>query len=201
MKVLTRGICEGPQGSAKIREQLLEEEREKGLKALHDELKAIDPTLGAKLHPNDRQRIMRAVEVFRSTGRPLSQWQEEHRFEQTLYPSIKVFLHREREVIYERINRRVMVMIEQGFKEEVEQLLQMGYGPELKPMQSLGYKQMVQHLLGKCSLDEAVYSIQKETRHYAKRQMTWFRADPEFQWMDAGQRDGIVEWVEKRIGE
>jgi len=201
MKVLTRGICAGAPGDPVIREMLLHEEQERGLGALHAELLQVDPVLGKKFHSNDRQRIIRALEVFRLTGKPLSHWQAEHRFAQTLYPSIKIFLFREREEIYDRINRRVLSMMEQGFLEEVRSLLERGYDPGLKPVQSLGYKEMTQHLLGKCSLDEAVDQTQRESRRYAKRQMTWFRGDPEFKWLKAEAEEEIGDAVSRLIGE
>lgn len=199
MKVLTSGICEGPSVDPAVRHQLREEERERGLAILHAELWAVDPPLGESLHPNDRQRILRGLEVFRSTGRRLSEWQSEHRFEPRLYPTIKIFLCRSREDLYDRINRRVMEMMRIGFLSEVEELLARGYGPELKPMQSLGYKHMVRHLLGNVPLEAALEQMKRDTRRYAKRQMTWFRGDPEFRWVDAEDRESVIEWVEQRI--
>lgn len=199
MKVLTRGICEAIPGDPEVRKQLTREEEERGLAALHGELTHIDPPMGARLHPNDRQRILRAIEVFRLTGRPLSEWQAQHCFGESPYRTIKVFLYREREELYERINRRVHTMMEQGFYDEVRSLLDRGFGPELKPMQSLGYKQLVQHIQGALSLDRAVYEIQRETRRYAKRQITWFRADPEFQWFDAEKGEDAIRWIIEQL--
>lgn len=199
MKVLTRGICEGPTMEPAIRLQLQQEERERGLLALHSELEVVDPDLGESLHPNDRQRILRGLEVFRATGRRLSEWQAEHRFERSLYPTIKIFLFRSREALYERIDRRVLQMMDSGFLAEVAQLLARGYGPELKSMQSLGYKHLTQHLLGELPLEAAVDLMKRDTRRYAKRQTTWFRGDAEFRWMDAEDGRAIMSWVENRI--
>jgi tRNA dimethylallyltransferase len=200
MKVLTRGICEAIPGDPEVRKQLAREEEERGLLDLHGELAHVDPAMGSRLHPHDRQRILRALEVFRLSGKPLSQWQAEHCFGESPYRTIKVFLFREREELYERINRRVLVMMEHGFAEEVRSLLQMGFGPDLKPMQSLGYKQMVRYLAGECSLDQAISEIQRETRRYAKRQITWFRSDPEFKWFGAGKGDEVVHWIGEQLG-
>lgn len=185
MKALEKGICPGAPGDDRVREALLREVAERGLADLHDELRRVDPASGRRIHINDRQRIVRALEVYRLTGRPLSEWQEQHSFQHSAYGTVKIFLHREREDIYDRIDRRVYAMMEQGFLDEVQGLLDRGYGPHLKPMQSLGYKQLVRRLLGEITIEEAIYQIQRETRHYAKRQMTWFRGDPEFQWIDA----------------
>ncbi len=199
MKILIGGICPGAPGSPAVREQLLVEEKDKGLGALHSELLAVDPPLGKRFHPNDRQRILRALEVFRATGEPLSRRQEEHRFGQTLFRTVKVFLYRERGDVYDRIDRRVDAMIGEGFVKEVAGLLKMGFGPGLKPMQSLGYRQIVGHLMGETALEDAIYRIKRETRRYAKRQMTWFRADPEFKWFDAQDGEAILQWTREEL--
>ena len=195
MKILSRGICEGAPADPAVREQLFMEEQQHGLPILYRELSEVDPILAAKIHPNDRQRIIRALEVFRLTAKPLSHWQREHRFEEQRYRTIKVFLYREREELYRRIDDRVHEMMDRGFVEEVRKLLHMGYGPELKSMQSLGYKQLVQHLLGECSLDAAVSSIQRDTRRYAKRQATWFRGDTEFNWIHSEDSKKVLDYV------
>jgi len=201
MKVLTRGICQGPVVDPAVRRDLKRRVETEGLASLHAELKSVDAVLGASLHPHDRQRILRALEVFQSTGRPLSEWQASHGFEQSLYPTVKLFLHRDRQELYRRIDRRVIEMMDSGFLEEVRMLLRMGYGPELKPMQSLGYRQLVLHLVSGLPLEEAVERIQRETRRYAKRQLTWFRGDPEFHWMDADDATAVAEWVENRLSD
>jgi tRNA dimethylallyltransferase len=185
MKALLHGVCPGAPGSEEVKEELRRELEERGLDELHAELGRVDPRAARRIHPNDRQRILRALEVYRLTGAPLTEWQERHGFQDAPYRRVvKIFLHRDREELYARIDARVHLMLEQGFIEEVRRLLEMGYGPELKPMQSLGYRQATQYILGNTTLEEAVRQIQQETRRYAKRQMTWFRADPEFQWID-----------------
>jgi tRNA dimethylallyltransferase len=195
VKVLTRGLCDGASGDLRVRGQLFRELLEQGLPRLHEELLQVDPDAGRRIHPHDRQRIIRALEVHRLTGRPISSLQSQHRFSQDMYRSVKIFLYRERNALYERIDRRVQQMMDEGLVEEVRRLLEMGYGPELKPMQSLGYKQVSAYLRGACSLDSAIYEIQRATRRYAKRQLTWFRSDPEFRWFDAESRKEILEWV------
>ncbi len=195
MKVLTRGICPDAPGDPELKQQLLRELEDRGLASLHQELREVDPEAGQRIHPHDRQRIMRALEVYRLTGSPLSLRQAQHRFNERIYRSIKIFLYRERNVLYERINRRVLQMIDEGLLEEVRQLLARGYGPELKPMQSLGYKQMAAYLRGVSSWDSAVSEMQQATRQYAKRQLTWFRGDPEFRWFHADSRNEILEWI------
>lgn len=199
MKVLTRGICEAAPGDATLRRQLLQELATQGLPRLYGELSEVDPELAEKIHPNDRQRIIRALEVYRLTHTPLSRWQSRHRFQATRYPSIKVFLFRDRQEMYERIDRRVHWMMAQGFLDEVRQLLAMGYSPALKSLQSLGYKQLIQHLSGQCSMDEAIHQIKRATRHYAKRQLTWFRGDPEFSWLHADDGQELVDFIQRAM--
>ncbi len=191
MKVLTRGICSGPPSDPAVKEALLREEETVGLEGLFSELVRVDPRAASRIHPHDRQRVLRALEVFRISGVALSDLQSGHRFERTVFRAVKIFIYREREELYERINRRVDRMIEQGLEDEVRRLLLMGYGPDLKSMQSLGYRQMALHVLGKLSLIEAATLIKRDTRRYAKRQHTWFRGDPEFSWFHAEDRDGI----------
>jgi tRNA dimethylallyltransferase len=196
LKVLTRGICPGAPGDPGVREKLLRELETHGLQGLHEELLQVDPEAAGRIHPHDRQRIIRALEVYRVTARPLSLWQSQHRFDQRLYRTVKIFLYRERNVLYERINSRVQQMIEVSLVEEVRGLLQKGYGPELKPMQSLGYRQIAAYLQGRCSREAAISEMERATRRYAKRQLTWFRGDPEFRWFDADHREEILAWIE-----
>ena len=128
--------------------------------------------------------MIRALEVFDSTGVPISFYREQHCFGERPYLTLKVGLEMNRDRLFRRIDERVDQMLEKGFLQEVERLMGMGYGPELKPMQSLGYKQMVQFLLKEIGWDEAVRRMKRDTRHYAKRQWTWFKADPEVRWWD-----------------
>ncbi len=199
MRVLTRGLCPGPPSDAELKNKLIADEKSRGLGQLYCDLGRIDPESAARIHPNDRQRILRALEVFGLTGVPLSVLQKAHGFKEQLFPAIKVFINRERGELFERIDRRVDSMLERGFKDEVERLLAMGYSRDLKSMQSLGYRQMAAHLAGAISLDEAVYQIKKQTRHYAKRQITWFRGDHEFTAFDADDIEGICRYVEQAI--
>jgi tRNA dimethylallyltransferase len=184
IKTLTQGLFSSPKIDPQIRELLKQEAKEKGSDALYERLKKVDPKTAFQLHPNDLFRIIRALEVFDSTGAPISFYREQHRFGERPYKTLKIGLERNREKLYDRIEERVDQMLENGFLQEVEKLMEMGYGPELKPMQSLGYKQTVQFLMKEIKWDEAVRQIKRDTRHYAKRQLTWFKADPEVQWWD-----------------
>ena len=184
IKTLSEGIFKSPKIDPSLRENLKKEAEEKGTESLYERLKKEDPKTAFSLHPNDLFRIVRALEVLDSTGIPISFYREQHRFGEKTYLTLKIGLKINRDVLYRRIDERVDQMLEKGFLQEVEGLMEMGYGPELKPMQSLGYKQMVQYLLKEIGLDEAVRQIKTKTRRYAKRQLTWFKADPETQWWD-----------------
>jgi tRNA dimethylallyltransferase len=199
LKVLSHGICEVAPGAASVRQSLQRELTEHGLVHLYRELQRIDPVLAERLQPRDRQRILRALEVFLVTGRPLSSWQADHGFRQPRYRTIKVFVSRPREELYERINHRVQAMMAWGFLDEVKSLLARGYGLELKSMQSLGYRQLTEHLRGRVSLEEPVQAIQRDTRRYAKRQLTWFRGDQEYQWLTAGDPELVWRYIKERL--
>lgn len=146
-----------------------------GNEYLHQKLAQVDPEAAGRIHPNDTVRIIRALEVFELTGTPISKLQTKHGLK---YPVIYIFLDRDRDELYERINRRVDLMLEQGLLEEVKQLLNMGYSADLKPMQGLGYKQLIDYLEERLSLNEAVEQMKQKTRNYAKRQITWFKREP-----------------------
>ena len=184
IKTLTQGLFSSPKIDPHVKESLKQEAKEKGTDALYERLKKVDPKTAFHLHPNDLFRIIRALEVFDSTGAPISFYREQHRFGEKPYLTLKVGLEINRDRLYHRIEKRVDQMLEKGFLQEVERLMEMGYGPALKPMQSLGYKQMVQFLLKEIGWDEAVRQMKRDTRHYAKRQLTWFKADSEIHWWD-----------------
>ncbi len=199
MRALTRGLCAGPPSEPQVKERFVSLEKTLGLAHLYGELLRVDPASAAKIHPNDRQRIIRALEVFHVAGVPLSALQRSHGFARELFPTVKVFITRARDVLYRRIEQRVDSMMEEGLRAEVEGLLDMGYGPELKAMQSIGYRQMAAHLAGKMSLDEAVLEIKRQTRRYAKRQITWFGADSEYRCFDAEDKGGIIAYFRQSI--
>jgi tRNA dimethylallyltransferase len=184
IKTLTQGLFPSPPLDPKVRERLKREGEEKGGEVLYQRLKEVDPETASRLHPHDLFRIVRALEVFESAGVPVSFLRGEHRFGDSPYRLLKIGLKMDREKLYRRIEERVDRMIERGFLEEVRGLLEMGYGPQLKPMQGLGYKQLIRFIRKEIGWDEAIRQIKRDTRHYAKRQWTWFQADPEVCWRD-----------------
>jgi tRNA dimethylallyltransferase len=196
IKTLTQGLFPSPPIDPAVRERLKREGGERGSDFLYHRLKGIDPATASRLHPHDLFRIVRALEVFESTGTPVSFFRGQHWFGDRPYESLKIGLEVEREKLYARIEERVDRMTDRGFLEEVRGLMEMGYGPQLKPMQSLGYKQMVLFLLKGIGWEEAVRQIKRDTRHYAKRQWTWFKADPEVRWRDdSSDRERIFHEV------
>lgn len=185
----------------KLRDDLKNRAAHYGNDVLHAELLKVDPEAASRIHPNDTVRVIRALEVYYSTGSPLSQIQGKR---PSRYRPIYLFFDREREELYSRIDERVDHMVGQGLITEVERLLEQGYGPDLKPMQSLGYKQICDHLFGKIALMEAITLIKQKTRNYAKRQLTWFKREP----IDKVIRlsgdgtqfyDEILEYIEGRL--
>ena len=195
IKTLTQGLFFSPKIDPHVRECLRQEAKEKGADAFYERLKKVDSQTASHLHPNDIFRVIRALEVFDSTGTPISFYREQHRFGERPYLTLKIGLEVDRDTLYRRIEERVDQMLERGFLREVERLMEVGYGPELKPMQSLGYKQMVQFLLKEIGWDEAIRQMKRDTRRYAKRQWTWFKADPEVHWWDesAGRQKIFLE--------
>jgi tRNA dimethylallyltransferase len=196
IKALTQGLFASPKILPSVRERLKHEAEQKGKGALYRRLKEVDPETAARVHSNDLFRTVRALEVFESTGLPISFFRDQHRFGDRPYLTLKIGLEMDRGKLYCRIEERVDRMIEKGFLQEVKGLLDMGYSRGLKPMQSLGYKQMVQFLSKGLGWDEAVGQMKRETRHYAKRQWTWFKADREVRWRDeSADRDKIFKEV------
>ena len=160
-----------------LRKELNEQAEKYGSDYIHRKLAKVDPVAAAKIHPHDLRRMIRALEVFQITGTPISKLQQK-RGAGFKYDVIYLFLNRERDELYNRIELRAERMINEGLVEEVRSLLKSGFSPQLKPIQSLGYKQICGYLQGNVSLEEAIASIKQETRRYAKRQLTWFRKEP-----------------------
>jgi tRNA dimethylallyltransferase len=197
MKVLTRGLFETRTADAFIRDRLTAEAETAGLAGLYGRLGEVDPEAAARIHPNDRYRIIRALEVFESTGSPISSHHQAHGFSDCPYRVFKIGLFMDREILYDRIDRRVEQMIGAGFVEEVKGLLHGGFGPELKSMQSIGYRHVTAFLLGDVPWDEAVETFKRDTRRYAKRQLTWFRADKEMAWFEPSEIRIMREKIER----
>jgi tRNA dimethylallyltransferase len=168
---------------------------DKGSEHLHRQLCDCDPAAADKIHPHDSFRIIRALEVFDTTGTPISQGQKKHRFATPRYRSLTLGLYMDRKVLYDRINQRVDAMIARGLLKEVQTLVQNGYALDLKSMQSIGYRHMGWVIQGKIDLDTAVRLLKRDTRRYAKRQFTWFRKEPGIVWIEPEPKDQAVRLV------
>lgn len=184
IRALLKGLVDSPGGADDFRKALHEEAGRLGNEALLERLRQADPELAERLHPNNLPRIIRALEVHHLTGIPLSRYQQEHGFSGQRYRNLQIGIRVGRPLLYSRIDQRVDRMLEQGLQHEVQQLLSAGYGPESKAMRAIGYKEMVACLAGEHSQEEAIRLIKRNTRHYAKRQLTWFNADQDILWLE-----------------
>ncbi len=185
LRVLRYGIFSGPGAAPAIRRELLEAAREHGVEYLYDELRRVDPAAARRLEPRDLYRIVRAIEVFRVTGVAISRHQAGHGFSRPQYHSLTIGLRMERERLYRQIDQRFDAMMAAGLVEEVRALLERGYTPDAPPLSTIGYKHIALYLRGLSSLEQAVALAKRDSRRLAKRQMTWFRRDPEIVWIDA----------------
>lgn len=192
LRALTKGLVAAPGGNEEIRRELREVAEREGGEALHALLERVDPVTAARLHPNDRLRIIRALEIWRCTGRPVSHLREEHGFSDAPYECLKIGLAMDRTVLYEKIHARVDSMVREGFPEEVKSLLERGYSPSLKAMRSIGYRHMIEYFNGTHTLEDAVLLMKRDTRRYAKRQLTWFNQDREIKWIELPENLAII---------
>lgn len=189
LRALTQGLFQGPGADEKVRERLHKEALEKGTGFLHERLAKVDPKTAARLHQNDRTRIIRALEVYEVTGRPISEWQEKGQYPETEFSFVQVGLQMERSRLYERIDRRVDQMLANGLRREVEKILASGVSPESPGLKTVGYQEVIVHLAGRCSWDKTVALIKQHSRNFAKRQLTWFRSQTDIIWLDAEAPD------------
>lgn len=169
--------------------------KEKGAAYLHNMLRKVDPKSAEDIHANNVKRVIRALEYYRQTGQKMSEHNEEERRKESPYEFVYFVLNAPREQLYARIDRRVDQMIEEGLVDEVKHLKELGCTKEMVSMQGLGYKEILTYLDGECDLDTAVYTIKRDTRHFAKRQLTWFRRERQVTWI---QKE-VYDYDEDRI--
>lgn len=186
LRLLVNGICEAPAQDPEFRSKLEDEITSIGLGALHDRLQEIDPESALGIHPNDRTRIVRALEIYELTGTPASEFRKMHGYSDERYDALKIGLNIDREELYRRINERIDGMIEAGLIDEVKDLVER-HGPDAQGLRAVGYREFVRHLQGELTLDEAVDLAKRNSRRFAKRQLTWFRSDDEIQWFQPDQ--------------
>jgi tRNA dimethylallyltransferase len=187
LRALFKGIFKGPGRDEKIRQKLKDRAEKCGSESLYLELKKKDPEAAQKIGPHNLVRIIRALEVYELTGKRISDLQKEGEYPPEEYDFIKIGLNLNRKTLYQRIEQRVEEMIKAGLIDEVESLKRKGYDLSLAPLRTFGYKEIFQYLEGEIGLEEAKGKIKLNTRHYAKRQLTWFKKEEEVIWMDGGK--------------
>ena len=185
IQAVTRDIdfTQAEQESA-YREELEQLAKEKGAEYLHEKLKEVDPKSAENIHTNNVKRVIRALEFYHQNGTPISEHNEEQKRQTSPYDLAYFVLTAPREILYERIDRRVDQMMEEGLLDEVKSLRERGCHRGMVSMQGLGYKEILAYLDGECSLEEAVRILKRDTRHFAKRQLTWFRREQDVIWVD-----------------
>ena len=197
LRVLQRGIFSCPKPSPEIRQRWKKAAFDNGPDFLWEEVKKNDPLAAGRIHPRDTFRLIRALEVLELTGRPISEWQQWGEEAESDFEILWIGLSLEREVLYREINLRTEAMMNRGFLEEVRGLLAKGYFPELKSMQSLGYRHLVEVIKGILDLNEAVDLIKRDTRRYAKRQLTWLGKENNLNWYSPEKFDKINLEIQK----
>lgn len=182
-----------------VRERLNKELEELGIEAMHKRLEKIDPESADAIHPNNTKRVIRALEIYETTGKTKKELEKVSKLRTSPYDFCLIGLNCERELLYERINKRVDIMIKRGLFQEVKDLLSSGVPKNAQSIQGIGYKEVVMALNGEITEDECIELIKKNSRNYAKRQLTWFRRS-DYKWFDCLDKD-LYEKVRKHIGE
>ena len=194
LRVIRGGIFPGPPASAEIRDRLAKVAAEQGVAHLHQRLRELDLEAANRIGVNDLYRIVRALEVFELTGETISAHQRRHRFADIGYDTLTVGVEVERPKLYASIDARFDAMVAGGLVAEVRTLIDAGYSPDQPPLSTIGYKQIAAYLRGEIALDDAVAQARQESRRLAKRQLTWFRREPQIVWLDPerGAQDALA---------
>lgn len=198
IRAIIDGIFEGAFTDISVRKKLKGKLTEKGNQWLYSQLQNVDPLSAEKIHPNDSKRIIRALEVYELSGEPISSLQNRST-KKADFTSLLIGLYWPRKLLYERIENRVDDMIKAGFVSEVEHLLKMGYRPEHNSLDSLGYREIISYLEGKLDYSEMIEEVKKNTRRFAKKQLTWFRKDTRIQWFDMNAYTDSQEVVDEIV--
>jgi len=193
IRAVVRGLWDGPPADWVFRREIMELARTKGPAHLHGRLEQVDPDLAGRLHPHDLVKIVRGLEAHHATGRPLSELHRQHGFEDRPFSTLLIGLIRERDELYRRIDARVDAQLARGLVEETRRLLDQGFSRDMGSMKGLGYRQISAYLGGECPYEEAVRRLKRDTRHFAKRQLTWFRKEPDIRWLSLKERESPAE--------
>ena len=196
VRALTGGLIEGPGPDEELRKSYRNELEREDPETLYERLRELDPRAAGRIHPHDTVRIVRALEIAELTGEPISEKQGQHGFREARYDYLKIGLYRDREELYRRIDDRAAQMVESGLVDETAKIIDMGYSDKLKPLQSLGYRYFIQYIKGEATLEEALRSMQRDTRHYARRQMTWFRGESNIVWFHPDEAASLKERID-----
>ncbi len=199
IRTLVKGLCPAPQADPDVRADLKKLRDDRGREGLYAELMRVDPETATRLHPNDESKVMRALEVYRLSGRPLSAVQAEHGFHETSFSALLIGLERRKETLYRRIGERIDWQLTHGMVEETRLLLDEGYGRELGSMKGLGYRQVGAYLANECDYAEMVRRFKRDTRRFAKRQMTWFRGEGGVAWLSIEDNEPYERTAERVI--
>lgn len=199
IRTLVRGLCVAPPTNPLVRSGLMKISKEQGRDLLYAELVRVDPDTAARLHPNDEAKVMRALEVYRLSGQPLSTWHRQHGFQGAAFAALLIGLQRPREVLYRRIEERIDWQLAHGMIEETRALLARGYERYLGAMKGLGYRQVAAHLAGEYDYAEMVRRFKRDTRHFGKRQMTWFRKEAGIAWVSIEENEPLEHVVDRVV--
>lgn len=189
IRTLVRGLCAAPEADPEVRADLQQLREERGREGLYAELLRADPETAGRLHPNDESKVMRALEVYRLSGRPISLIQGEHQFRERPFSALLVGLQRTTDALYQRIEGRIDWQLTHGLVEETRSLLDRGYGRDLASMKGLGYRHVSAFLANEYDYAEMVRLFKRDTRRFAKRQMTWFRGEPGIIWLSIEEEE------------
>lgn len=192
------------QEDSPYREELWQIAKTQGETVLHQMLGECDPEAAKEIHPNNVKRVIRALEFYKSTGKKISEHNAQERQKESPYDFLYLVLNQDRAILYDRIEKRIDLMVEQGLVEEVKALKEQGCHKEMVSMKGLGYKEILSYLDGECTLEEAVEILKRDTRRFAKRQLTWFRREKEPVWIDKGtykNEDEILKDILKMLEE
>ncbi len=177
------------------RKELNDYYEKNGASKLHELLREVDPVSADTIHENNVKRVIRALEFFKENNYPISKHNEEQKLKESPYNFAYFVLNQNRDILYDRIEKRIDIMINEGLVDEVKSLLGYGCTPDMVSMQGIGYKEIIPYIEGKCSLEEAVYILKRDTRHFAKRQLTWFRREREVIWVDKDKLTTVDEQI------
>ncbi|MBI3807605.1 MAG: tRNA (adenosine(37)-N6)-dimethylallyltransferase MiaA [Nitrospirae bacterium] len=201
VRTLLKGLCDAPPADPIVRAALRQEVKDHGHDRLYTRLVDVDPMAAARLHPRDESKVIRALEVYQLSGRRMSEFQGKHGFAERPFSALIVGLNRDRNVLYRRIEERIDWQLSHGLIEETQQLLAQGYQRTSAAMKGLGYRQVAEHLAGEYDVAEMVRRFKRDTRHFSKRQMTWFRKEPGIQWLTIEESESVQHTAARVTGQ